>query len=144
MAFVARHPIRFDEVDAAGFVYYPRLFDLCHQTFEDLFAREGPATYADFIVGRRMGFPSVAAQATFSVPFVYGDVALIALTVSKIGESSVTCRYELSRERDQTKASVIEVTCVHTDLVERRARPLSAELRELFGKHLVPRGAADP
>ena len=35
--FELTFPVRFDDVDAAGLVYYPRLLDYCHVGLEDFF-----------------------------------------------------------------------------------------------------------
>ena len=79
MAYTSVQKIRFDDVDGAGIVYYPRFFHLCHAAMEDFFDDAAPFSYPDMINKRRLGFPSVRIDADFSAPLMYGDVVIVTL-----------------------------------------------------------------
>ena len=66
------HPVRFADVDAAGIVYYPRLLDYCHLTFEDFFEGAGERSYSSWIREARIGFPTVHLEVDFRRPVEYG------------------------------------------------------------------------
>ncbi|MGZ3423114.1 MAG: hypothetical protein ACXVEE_34950 [Polyangiales bacterium] len=66
--FSFRRPVHFEEIDAAGYVYFPRLVALAHEGIERLFQQEVPGGYAAFVVGKRVGLPCVHVSADFSAP----------------------------------------------------------------------------
>src|ERR1700709_1939656 len=88
MAYTSVQKIRFDDVDGAGIVYYPRFLHLCHAAFEDFFDAAAPFSYPELITKRRLGFPTVHITADFTAPLSYGDVAIVSLEVLKVGRSS--------------------------------------------------------
>ena len=54
MAVVFEHAVRFEEVDAAGIVFFARFFNWCHEAMERFFdAITGG--YVDLITRRRVG-----------------------------------------------------------------------------------------
>jgi len=127
--------VRFGDVDHAGIVYYPRIFDYLHRAFEEFFADRAGIPYFRVIDERRVGFPSVHAEADFRGSLAYGDVARVTMEVERIGESSVTIRYRVRKEdggRDCVSASVT-TACVDMDGF--RARPIPDDLRAVFSRH---------
>ncbi|MBK7863077.1 MAG: acyl-CoA thioesterase [Archangiaceae bacterium] len=114
MPFVRELQVRFPDVDFARVVYYPRFFDYCHQVFEDFFAAEVGVPYARMLTERKVGFPSVHAEADFQSPLRFGDTARIELSCEALGESSLTCRYLLSR--GQKQCASVKVVCASVDL----------------------------
>lgn len=120
--FVYDHPVRFEDVDAAGIVFFARFFEYTHAAMERFFdalpPREGGRSpgYVDLITRRRIGFPAVHVTADFKAPLRYGDVARIEVTVPKIGTSSATLRYAITRAEDATAVAVVEHVVVSTAL----------------------------
>jgi YbgC/YbaW family acyl-CoA thioester hydrolase len=136
MAFTSVQKIRFDDVDGAGIVYYPKFFHLCHAAFEDFFDTVASIPYPDLIRDRRLGFPTVAIESTFTAPLVYGDVAVVDLSVAKVGRTSVTFAYRIRRRSDGESCFEARVTTVLIDLDSQRPQPLPAELRTIFEQYL--------
>ncbi len=118
--FVYTTPVRFADVDHAGIVYYPRFFHLFHLAFEELWrARMGPRAYSDLIDRQKVGFPAVHASCEFKAPLRFGDAAEIELTITKLGESSITFHYRVFRagdERPRTLCADGKVVCAVVDL----------------------------
>ena len=74
MSFTYRTPVRFNDVDHAGIVYYPVFFHYFHLAFEELFrARMGPRSYQELLDRERIGFPAVATECEFFSPLRFGD-----------------------------------------------------------------------
>ena len=134
MAFTSVQKIRFDDVDGAGIVYYPQFFHLCHAAFEDFFDSAAPVSYPQLVRERRMGFPTVAIESSFSAPLVYGDVAVVELTVERM----VTFGYVIRRKRDGAVCFRARVTTVLVSIDTMKPVPLSDEHRSLFGR-LLPK-----
>ena len=86
-----------------------------------------------------MGFPTVAIESNFSAPLVYGDVAIVALSVERMGKSSVTLGYEIHRKRDGVLCFTARVTTVLVSIDTMKPVPLGDEYRSLFERLLTTR-----
>src|SRR5690606_14713379 len=107
--------VRFNEVDAAGIVYYPRFFDYFHLAFEDFFGEATGVPYPVWIRERRIGWPTVHIETDFRAPLRFGDEFEVALTFPKIGKSSFVARYEVTRDDTLCCESEITVVTTHID-----------------------------
>ena len=136
MAYTSIQKIRFDDVDGAGIVYYPQFFHLCHGAFEDFFDTAAPISYPTLVKERRLGFPTVAITSEFKAPLSYGDVAVVELTVRKIGRSSLLIAYDIRRKRDGELTFHAEITTVLVDLGTLKPVEIGADLRGIFEKFL--------
>ena len=137
MAYVQRIKVRFDDVDFAGIVFYPRLFSYCHRVFEDFFGNEGGISYSDLLQKRRIGFPVVSAKADFKSPLRFGDICRIAMDAVRLGRRSLTCRYRLYLGETDRLCAEIEVTSATIDMDKFTPVDFPDDLRALLGKHLV-------
>ncbi len=136
MSFTSIHKIRFDDVDGAGIVYYPQYFHLCHAAFEDFFDTAASISYSDLIRKRRLGFPTVAIDSGFTAPLSYGDVAVVELSVEKIGTTSATFAYRIRRRRDGVACFAATVTTVLIDLDSQKPQTIPPDLRNILEKEL--------
>ncbi len=98
-------PVRFADVDHAGIVYYPRYFHMFHVAFEELWReRLGARAYVAMLDHERIGFPAVRAECDYRAPLRFGDTAVIAVSVAKLGGKSIHFRYDVFRERETLDA----------------------------------------
>jgi 4-hydroxybenzoyl-CoA thioesterase len=86
--------IEFNHCDPAGIVFYPRYFEMVNSVVENFFADVVGRSFASMhnrhaAGGGDNGVPTVAMEATFQRPSRLGDKVCFALTVEKIGGSSV-------------------------------------------------------
>ena len=130
-------PVRFEDVDAAQIVFFPRFFGYCHEAMERLFD-ELPGGYVSLIRDRKIGFPAVHVESDFKQPLRYGDVARIETTVERVGNKSCSFRYAIRRGRGETIASVLHV-CVVSDLANLSGIPIPDDVRTVLLRHLPPR-----
>jgi 4-hydroxybenzoyl-CoA thioesterase len=98
MAYEQRLIVRFEDVDFARLVYFPKLFSYCHNVFEDFFRNEVGESYADMLQNRRVGYPTVHAEADFRAPLRFGDGVRAVMETVKLGSRSITSRYRLFHE----------------------------------------------
>ncbi len=138
--FVHERPVRFEEVDAAGIVFFARFFGYCHDAMEAMLGAV-PGGYARLVVERKIGFPAVHVEADFAAPLRFGDVARIEVTVERIGTSSCSFRNRFTRLQDgangATCATILQV-CAASDLTKLRAVPIPADVRAVLSLHLLP------
>ena len=129
MSFRHPTPPRFQDVDAAGIVFYARLFAYFHDAYVAFLESLGPELAlhraiesADFLI------PLVHAKADFKAPLRFGDEATTTVRVDRIGTSSYTIAYQIHRGDGQLAA---EGQTVHACAGKEdfRPRPLPESLR---------------
>lgn len=137
MSFTQRRTVRFDEVDYARVVYYPRFYEYCHNTFEDFFAVEVGVPYATVLTERRVGFPTVHCDADFKHPLRFGDAFRIEMDVTKLSRSTIGARYRVLLGETQRLCAKLEVVTTSVDLDRFRPVTLPEDIRMAFLNHLV-------
>ena len=135
--FVHVHRVRFDEVDAAGIVYFGRFFTWCHDTMEAMLAGVDGG-YVGLVTERRLGFPAVHVEADYAAPLRFGDAVSIAATVERLGTSSITLRFELTSASDGDHVATLRHVVALTDLTVMRARPIPDDVRAVLEPWLAP------
>ncbi|MGH7297220.1 MAG: acyl-CoA thioesterase [Polyangiaceae bacterium] len=135
--FVHLHRVRFDEVDAAGIVYFARFFTWCHDAMEAMLAGvEGG--YVALVNVRRLGFPAVHVEADYAAPLRFGEEVHVGATVERLGKSSITIRFDLRRASDGDHVATLRHVVALTDLVAMRARPIPDDVRAALEAWLAP------
>ena len=136
MAFTSVQKIRFDDVDGAGIVYYPKFLHLCHKAFEDFFDTVAPVSYPALIRDRKQGFPAVAIKGDFTAPLSYGDVAIVEILLENVGNTSVTFDYRIRRKRDGVRCFQALITTVLMDLETQKPIPIPKDLLDILERIL--------
>jgi len=88
-AFTREIVVRFEHCDAAGLMFYPRMFALVNEMVEDWFAALG-FPFKSMHLDAKRGVPTVKFEAEFGSPARMGDRMLQSLRVDHIGAAS--CR----------------------------------------------------
>lgn len=135
--------VRFEDVDAAGIVFFARFFHYCHDAMERFFD-EIPGGYVDLITKRRVGFPAVHVEADWTSPLRYGDVARIEVSVPKIGTTSCTFRYRFTRASDGAPVALIEHVTVTSSMDTLVKVPIPDDCRALLEAHPPASPSAPP
>jgi 4-hydroxybenzoyl-CoA thioesterase len=135
------HRVRFEEVDAAGIVYFARFFSICHDAMAGMLASLDGG-YEGLVMERRLGLPAVHVEADFAAPLRFGDEVRIAAVVERMRESSVALRFDLERvSREGTAEGAHVATIRHivalTSLAAMRAEPLPDDVRAAFEAYRV-------
>jgi 4-hydroxybenzoyl-CoA thioesterase len=132
--WVARLPVRFQDVDGAGIVFYPRFFSYFHAAFEDFFGAETGTPYHVWIGERRIGWPTVHIDADFRSPLEYGMQVEIALSFAQLGRSSFRCHYDARTDAGQV-ACACDITVVTVNLDRMESIEIPPELRPVLERH---------
>jgi len=129
--------VRFADVDNAGIFYYPRFFNAFHVAFEKWWEEDFGRGYHLILNEDKVGFPAVNIQCDFHRPVKFGEPYEIHLGVSRIGNTSVTFRYELRhRDTGELHASS-DTTKAIVDMNTFKARTPPAKIREAFESLLI-------
>ena len=133
-AFVFRRAVRFDEIDAAGFVFYAKLVALAHEGLERMLEAALPGGYARFVVERRIGLPCVHLEADFSGALRFGDAMEVAMRVARFGRSSVAFDVRVSRG-DGAQCAKLAYVVACSDLTVPKSVALPDDLRAALAQH---------
>jgi 1,4-dihydroxy-2-naphthoyl-CoA hydrolase len=129
-------PVRFQDVDAAGVLFFGRIFDYCHQAYEELIASSG-ADRAHYFAGADFLVPIVHAEADYKFPLRHGERATIEIDVARVGRASFHLRYRVLGDAGDLRAQVVTV---HAFVERATMRPIAIPepLRGFFAGHLLP------
>jgi 4-hydroxybenzoyl-CoA thioesterase len=126
--FVFTAPVRFTHTDPAGYVFFPRFFEMIQATVEDWFNFGLHVNYADLILVEGIGLPTAHTECDFKAPCRLGELIDFTLTLEKIGTTSMTV-YIVGRVNGEERLTARSVL-VAIDMKDGRPVPFSAELRK--------------
>jgi len=95
-AFQREILVRFGHCDAAGWVFYPRYFEMISDFVEDWFEEGLMASAPGLFHHKRLLTPSVHFTVDFVKPTRYGDRLTFNLWAVKVGRTSCELRIEAS------------------------------------------------
>lgn len=131
-AFATDKLIRFHHCDPAGIVFYPQYFVLFNELVEDWFNRGLGVDFAAFHAVERLGVPMAHVECDFLSPSKIGEVLRFALTVRKIGTSSLTLAVEAAAGTHvRVRATLVVVLA---SLEAHRPVPIPPDLRQKFAR----------
>lgn len=82
--------VEFNHCDPAGIVFYPRYFEMTNSVVENFFADVVGRSFAQMhLHGQLNGVPTVRIETDFLAPSRLGDKVLFALTIIRLGDSSL-------------------------------------------------------
>ena len=132
--FAYERKVHFEDVDAAGIVFFARYLNYCHEAMEAFF---GPLEggYVRLINERHVGLPAVHVEIDYKGPLRYGDTVRIEVTIPHVGRSSTKLRYAFFRTRDDAPIAVVEHTCAVSNLTILKSIVIPDDMRALLVKH---------
>ncbi len=144
--YAREFPIRFNDIDAAGIVYFPRLLHFCHCALEDFVTDRSARSYRRYVQDGLV-FPVVRAEASFFRRVHYLDRLQVDVTCEEIRLHAFRMRYQLSVTAGegggvpQASARVVIAQAVTTreDFAKREVPP---DLRSALESVLLPPDAA--
>lgn len=106
--------ISLGDTDAAGVLFYARLFEIVQRAFEAFLAERGLPI--DRCLDAGILAPVVHAEADFRSPLRLGDAITVAASVESIGDSSVRMAYVVRSEDGSLAAEALVVhVCIGGD-----------------------------
>jgi YbgC/YbaW family acyl-CoA thioester hydrolase len=90
-----RRRIRWADSDAAGRLYFPRIFDYVGEAEAELMRK---AAFARRDGKRRYDFPRVHVECQFHKVLALDDAFILRLTVAKLGRTSIGYAFEVRRD----------------------------------------------
>lgn len=96
-------PIRFQDVDAAGIIFFARVLDYCHDAYVGFLRASGCPLHQTLAAGEWIA-PLVHAEVDFIRPLRFGERVVVHLAAARLRGSVYTIGYRLERPRDAEPA----------------------------------------
>jgi YbgC/YbaW family acyl-CoA thioester hydrolase len=135
VSFSARFPVRFQDVDAAGVLFFGRIYDYCHHAYEEFWDAAG-VDRAHFFAGAEYLVPIAHSQADYRRPIRHGDRIDVRIDVTRVGRASFTLRYHVTGPEGDLR---VEASTVHAfvDRGTMKPVPIPDPLRAILLRHLL-------
>ena len=132
-SFTANAKVVLADTDAAGVVYFSRVFDIAHRCYEAMMEERG-LPLSDVLATGHYAFPIVAATAELSSALRLGDRLEVRLTLAELGDRSFRLAYQLQVASTDRPAATVGTTHVAIDVATGRAIALPAEVVTALGR----------
>ncbi|HTQ38947.1 MAG TPA: thioesterase family protein [Pirellulales bacterium] len=110
-SFTATRRVEFRDTDAAGIMHFASFFPLMESVEHEFLRHLGLSVLAKDDTGP-FSWPRVNAQCDFQSAVRFEDVLTITLSISRLGNKSVTYKFEVSHdERPVATGSMTAVCC---------------------------------
>jgi 4-hydroxybenzoyl-CoA thioesterase len=136
--FITKEKIRFQHVDYAGIVFYPRFLEMLNGLVEDWFEEALDRPFSKMHTTN--GIPTVDLKVQFKKAARLGEILTKKLWVKNIGGASLLCGFRFEDEQGNTCLEG-EVTLVNVAFSEEKnamkAAPFSEEMKAKIEKFIV-------
>ena len=122
--------IPFQDIDAAGIVFFAHLFRYAHEAYEQ-FMSAHDHSLAEILKNGEYLLPLVHAEADYRQPLRHNEAITIELSIKKLGESSFTLQYHFLDSTENIRA-VIETVHVTLDVSQKKPMPIPDSLRAIL------------
>ncbi|MBD3222619.1 acyl-CoA thioesterase [bacterium] len=128
---ILRHrlTIRLNHTDAAGLIFFPRLFELVQETLEIAMKQRG-APIVERLASDGPIMPIAHCEADFRRPLRLGDEVDVEMTCERIGDKSLTFAYRFLAA-DGAEAARARTVHVAMDRRTGAPMPLTEAMRRL-------------
>jgi 1,4-dihydroxy-2-naphthoyl-CoA hydrolase len=121
--------IRMHHTDAAGLIFFANLFVICHEAAEDWMIAENISIHSALKGGDYIT-PVVHAEGDYKHPMRLEDRIRIDISIEKIGESSFTLYYRLTKIEGNILCAEAKTVNVSIDAKSGKKIPLPSHVRE--------------
>ncbi len=128
------HPrvVAFQDIDAAGIVFFARIFEYFHDAYVAQLAARG-VQLADTLRSRAWGAPLVHAEADYRKPMHFGDRIDVDIVSATLGDTSMTVHYSVrAGSADARELAVGKTVHVFIDPSTGTPRAIPPEVRAAF------------
>lgn len=136
--FTKQEKIRFQHVDYAGIVFYPRFLEMLNCLVEDWFEEALDRPFSK--MHETNGIPTVDLKVQFKKAARLGEILTKKLWVKNLGSASILCGFSFEDEQGITCLEG-EVTLVNVAFQENKndikAEPFNEEMKNKIAKYIL-------
>lgn len=133
MFFTAKRKINFYDCDAAGILFYARIYELCHSVYEEMI--QSFKLEEDYWANEDYVVPIIHSHATYKKPLLYNSSIEIELSVINLSTSAFKLYY-MCRNDDGELCVEVETTHVFVDKKTWKKKAIKEDVRAGFVKYL--------
>jgi YbgC/YbaW family acyl-CoA thioester hydrolase len=109
--FTYKKKINFYDCDAAGVLFFARIYELCHSAYEAMI--ESFNLVEDYWNNEEYIVPIIKSEASYHKPIKYGETITVDIKVAQLKSSSFELNYECKNEKGEVTNKVRTVhVCV--------------------------------
>jgi len=131
-AFAEQRRVRFQDVDAAGIIFYPRLLEYFHDTYVSFLSAAGTPLVEVLRSGVWLS-PVRHAEAYYFRPLRFGDEVEVALVRAHVEPTEVALGYRIARTGSDEVCAVGQVVHTFLDAVSFRRTDIPDDLLRAYG-----------
>lgn len=105
---VSKTRINFFDADAAGVMFYGKVFELCHSAFESFIASQ--KKYKEYFSSTEFAFPIIHTEASYFSPLIPGEEIEIEISLIEIKNSSFSLLYQIKKQSQKVAVEIKTVT----------------------------------
>lgn len=122
--FAVQERVRWSDCDPLGIIYYGTYIRFFESAEHEMFRQAG-LPYEVMRVQRQVQLPRKAFQVEFHSPAQMDELLEIRVGIARIGESSITMRFEAYRAADlvHRASAQLTVVCVEKETITKRLLP---------------------
>lgn len=139
-AFSTRFKVRYAEIDGQKVVFNSRYLEYADVAVSEFWEWTGIAATLG-TTWTETEFHVRHSAIDYLKPFTYGDTIEAFVAVTRLGNSSLTQRFELCHAITGALHTVIEMVIVNVHLPSGQPAPIAPEVRAFLQKLAVPVGA---
>lgn len=136
--FTLRTVVRFTHTDPAGYVFFPRYFEMLQAVVEDWFTEALGIRYADFILERKLGTPTARTECSFVAPCHLGEHLDLTVYLEHVGSSSIRLRFVGTVEGQRRLEAVSTLVVIR--LSDGRPQRIDDDLRARLNAYRAGQG----
>ena len=99
-AFAERRAIRFQDIDAAGIIFYPRVLEMFHDAYAAFLAFAGSPLPEVLRTGTWLA-PVRHAEADYFKPLRFGDPVVVEICRAHLAETEAVLGYRIARDNGE-------------------------------------------
>lgn len=134
-------PILFRHCDPAGYVFFPRFYEMFQDACEVWMTEHLGIDLCEMIVQQKTGQPTAYLECQFIQPCLLGEKLDIAVILDKFGTSSIEIRF-IGTVAGQVRLRARSVQVV-ISLKDGRPAPIKSEMRERMQAYMEQTEAPD-
>lgn len=134
-------PLRFEHVDAAGIVFYPRYFEMLNRVVEEWFGQSLGCNFSQLHFQRRLGIPTAHLDVDFRKPSRLDETICFNLRLREIRNSAFVIEHAVTCGSE--KRLFVVHSLVFVSLDDLRPVPVPEDLRLLMLEYLITERPSD-
>lgn len=136
--FIKEEKIRFQHVDYAGIVFYPRFLEMLNCLVEDWFEEALDRPFSK--IHETNGIPTVDLKVQFKKAARLGEILTKKLWVKHLGKSSIICGFVFEDENGNTclegEVTLVNVL-INADRNNIKSAPFTEEMNNKISKFII-------